>query len=66
MADQTSGKRLAAILWFLAAGLAFLAVGIRLAADRDPKWSVAAGGLFCLVMGIATWPRRGQAPPSSK
>lgn len=66
MADHAPGNRLVAILWFVAAGLAFLAVGIGLAADRDPKWSVAAGGLFCLVMGIATWSRRGQAPPSAK
>jgi hypothetical protein len=61
--DKTPGKRLAAVLWFVAAGLAFIAVGIRFLADREPKWTVAAGGLFCLVMGFASWPRSQPPPP---
>lgn len=63
MVDQASGNRLAAIRWFVAAGLAILAVGIRFTGDTDPNWSVAAGGLFCLVMGISAWSRGRRQPP---
>ena len=61
MVDQPSGKRLSAILWFVAAGLAFLAVGIRFASDREANWPVAAGGAFCLVMGISAWSNKGMS-----
>jgi hypothetical protein len=63
MVNPTSGKRLAAILWFVAAGLAFLAVGIRFMVDGELNWAVGAGGLFCLVMGIAAL-SRSQPPPA--
>jgi hypothetical protein len=63
MADRASNQRLTAILWFVAAGLAFAAVGIRFTGDADPNWGVAAGGLFCLAMGIAAWSKRAQPPP---
>jgi hypothetical protein len=59
----TSRTRLVATLWFVAAGLAFIAVGIPFLSDREPNWGVAAGGLFCLIMGITTWLRRQQPPP---
>jgi hypothetical protein len=62
MADQVSGKRFTAILWFVAGGLAFLAVGIRFTGNADPNWAVAAGGLFCVVMGISAWSRSRQPP----
>jgi len=63
MVNQTSRSRLTAILWFVAAGLAILAVGIRFAADRHMNWPLAAGGLFCLVMGIASLSRSRPSPP---
>ena len=44
--------RLVPTLWFVAAGLAFLAVGIRVVSDGVSNVPTAAGGLFCLVMGI--------------
>ena len=45
------GKRIA-VLWFVAAGLAAVAVVIGVVKGTTPNWSVAAAGLFCLVMGI--------------
>jgi hypothetical protein len=45
-------KRVVAILWFVAAGLAFLAVGIQVSTSQPPRWALAAGGVFCLAMGI--------------
>lgn len=47
-----SGKRLVAVLWFVAAGLAFVAVAISFVSDPKPNLSAAAGGLFCLIMGV--------------
>ncbi|MGQ0385066.1 MAG: hypothetical protein ACT4UP_10355 [Gammaproteobacteria bacterium] len=47
-----------AILWFVAAGLAFAATAIRYLKDHDIKAGVAVGGAFCLVMGIVFWQRR--------
>jgi len=64
--DRRPGLRLAAGLWFLAAVLAFIAVGIRATRGRDVNWAVAAGGLFCLVMGINALARARKSPtPSS-
>ena len=64
MTDKaTSRKRLVATLWFVAAGLAFIAGGIPFLNDQKPNWGVAGGGLFCLIMGIAAWSRRQQPPP---
>ena len=63
MVDQVSGKPFTAILWFVAGGLALLAVGIRFTGDTGPNWAVAAGGLFCLVMGVSAWSRSRQPPP---
>jgi hypothetical protein len=55
-----------AVLWFVAAGLAFVAVGIRFFKDREINWGTAGGGLFFLVMGIASLARKGQPPPTPK
>ncbi|HEU4928910.1 MAG TPA: hypothetical protein VFU38_03700 [Candidatus Krumholzibacteria bacterium] len=65
MTEKTSGSRLAAILWFVAAALAYTAVGIRFVRDREMNWSLAAGGLFCVVMGIAAVARNRQPPARS-
>lgn len=62
MSSQPSGKRLMPILWFVAAGLAFVAAAISFLDGRDPNLSAIAGGLFCLVMGIIAI--RSQRPPS--
>jgi hypothetical protein len=55
MGETRDTNRHTAILWLVAAALAFAAAGIRLAGDGAPNFGVAAGGLFCLVMGISTW-----------
>lgn len=48
---------LLAVLWFVAAALAFIAVGIRYSADRELNVPIAAGGMFSLVMGIVALAR---------
>jgi hypothetical protein len=65
MGAQWSGTRRAAVLWSVAAGLAFVAVGIRYSSDREVNWPVAAGGLFCLGMGVTAWKRSQPQPPSA-
>ena len=65
MGDQLSGTRLAAVLWSVAASLAFLAVGIRYLSDQEMNWAVAAGGLFCIGMGVSAWKRSQPRPPSA-
>jgi hypothetical protein len=62
VASQSSGKRLEAVLWFVAAGLAFIAVAISYVGDHKSNLGVAAGGLFCLIMGVTALLR--QHPPS--
>ena len=47
-------KRLISILWFVAAGLAFLAVAIQVSTGQTPRWAFAAAGAFCLAMGLGT------------
>jgi len=58
MVNDSRKSRTVAILWFVAAGLAFIAVAIPLIGDRKPNWGVLAGGVFCLVMGIASLSRK--------
>jgi uncharacterized membrane protein YhaH (DUF805 family) len=63
MAEGTAGSRLTIALWFVAAVLAWSAVGIRYYRDNELSWAWAAAGLFCLLMGLSAW-RRGRAPNS--
>ena len=65
MIGQLAGTRLSALLWGVAAGLAFLAVGIRYFSDREMNWAVTAGGLFCIAMAVAAWKRSQLRPPSA-
>lgn len=65
MANDSTKPRLVAILWFVAAALAFVAVAIPLTDHRPPNWGVLAGGSFCLVMGVASLSRKPQPPPSA-
>ena len=61
---EKSGKRVAAILWFIAAGLAFIGAVISYLDDRGVNWTMAGGTLFCLVMGVLASTRGRPAPPA--
>jgi hypothetical protein len=63
MAQQVSGSRRAAYLWFIAAVLAYAAWGIRFTADGEMNWALAAAGSFCLFAGLAAWSRARRAIP---
>ena len=62
MTNASPRKRLA-MLWFVAAALAAIATAIGFIKGTGPNWSVAAGGLFCLVMGISAARSRPSPPP---
>jgi TRAP-type C4-dicarboxylate transport system permease small subunit len=57
MAEGKAGTRLAAILWFVAGGLAWLAVVVRYARRDEVSWAWAAAGLLFLIMGFAALKR---------
>lgn len=57
MTDKPAGFPLAAILYFVAAALAWGAFAIRYAADREVQWYLLAAGLFCAVMGYSVLTR---------
>ena len=57
MAQQRSSSRVVAIMWIVAAVLAWSAVAITYFGGGGVNWTVAAGGLFCAVMGIGSWMR---------
>ena len=61
---EKSGKRTAAILWFVAAGLAFIGAVISFLNDRGVNWTMAGGALFCLVMGLLAAKRGRPEPPA--
>jgi len=65
MANQESRTRLVAVLWFVAAALAFIAAVIPALGDGTPNWGVAVPGLFCLIMGITTWSRKQKSSPTT-
>jgi hypothetical protein len=58
MASQPPQGRLPAVLWFVAGALALIAAAIPALKDETPNWAVAAPGLFCVVMGFVSWPRK--------
>jgi hypothetical protein len=60
--NHSPGKSLIPVLWFVAAGLACVAVGIRYTRDREPSFALIAGAIFCLIMGIIAL--RSPQPPS--
>jgi len=62
MTKRLSQTRLQAILWFVAAALAFTAVGLGVMSGRVPNWSTGAGGLFFLAMGWSAWQRSQSTP----
>jgi hypothetical protein len=64
MADQESRPRLIAVLWFVAAALAFIAAIIPALGDGSPNWGVAVPGLFCLFMGVTKWIQKPGSPPT--
>jgi hypothetical protein len=57
MAERKPGVRLASVLWFIAAGLAWTAVAIRYYRRDELSWPWAAAGLFCIAMGASAWAR---------
>lgn len=63
MVNPKSGSRLTAILWFVAAGLALIAICIRFFNDGEMNWPLVGGGLFCLVMGIVALSQSRQPRP---
>jgi len=65
MGNDARKPQLVAILWFVAAALAFVAVAIRYSHDRGLNWGVLVGGLFCLVMGIVSLARNPRPPQSA-
>lgn len=62
MTKRLSPTRLSAILWFVAAALAFIAVGLGIVSGRIPNWSAGAAGLFFFAMGWSAWQRSQSAP----
>jgi hypothetical protein len=58
-------KHLAAILWFVAAGLAIVAAVISYLDDQGVNWTMAGGALFCLIMGLLAAKRGRQIPPAA-
>jgi TRAP-type C4-dicarboxylate transport system permease small subunit len=57
MAEKSAGTRLSAILWFVAATLAWASVAIRYVRRDELTWTWAAAGLFFLIMGFAALKR---------
>jgi hypothetical protein len=56
--------KLAAILWFVAAGLSLAAAIIRYAGGEAVPWAPLAAALFLAAMGWSAWKRaRGGAAP---
>ncbi|RPI00761.1 MAG: hypothetical protein EHM64_16725 [Ignavibacteriae bacterium] len=66
MNSLLNNKRLIAILWFIAAGLALLAGGIRFLSDGEFSLFLVAAAVFCVVMGVSTMRRKTAEPPINK
>lgn len=57
MADRNAGARLAIILWFVAATLAWAVVAIRYVRIQEIAWTWVAIGLFLIAMGFSVLKR---------
>ena len=53
MADKSAGARLAIILWFVAAAMAWAVVAVRYIRIQEIAWTWVAMGLFLIIMGIS-------------
>jgi hypothetical protein len=62
MSTGPTQSRLVTTLWFVAAGLAFLALGIRLTSGRRSGIGLMVGATFCLVMGIISLAKSRRPP----
>ncbi len=57
MAGRNAGTRLSAIMWFVAAVLAWAAVVIRYVRRDELTWTWGIVGVFFLIMGFAALKR---------
>jgi hypothetical protein len=57
MTQQRPASRLVAVLWTLAALLAWTAVAIRYAREGTIDWRAAAAGLLCAAFAVGAWNR---------
>ena len=57
MTQQRSTSPLVAILWTVAAVLAWTAAGIRYAREGTVDWRPIAAGLLCASFAIGAWTR---------
>ena len=63
MAEKWKVPRFATTLWFVAAGLTFVASGIGYSRGGEIRWWSAAMGVLFLTMGIVSLARgRGSTP----
>jgi hypothetical protein len=65
MADQRKPTRLHAILWTIAAALAWIATAIRYVNDSPIRWTGVALALLCTVMAVSRWMRLRDAGPAT-
>lgn len=57
MGQQRVASRLAAVLWLIAALLAWTALAVRYARGEGFRWSLAAAGLFFVAFAVDGWRR---------
>lgn len=65
MVERSAGTRLGAIMWFVASLLAWSAVAIRYVRRDEMRWTLAAAGLFFLIMGFSAL-KRSRAADSAR
>ena len=67
MMQERARPRLVAVMWMVAAVLAWSAVAIRYFAGDSVDWPIAAAGLFCAAMGLGAWTRaRARTAPEAE
>lgn len=54
---QPLTRRLAVVLWFVAAALALAAAATRYLRSGEIEWGIVAAGLFLAAMGLSAWSR---------